>query len=173
MGASGAGGGGRSAPPCTHLLSKVLLQGLVVRVGFVSSPFFFPQNHKLCEIKAQISPRDSPPAQPDEPPHFGGHTLPSPPLTPQKALALAPRRGEPSPDFRGKRTCLMKERTPLFSTFPGSQKAFFSFFFTSSLRSRRSIFESWRKRFLQPFSQPLAQARTRAGAAAPFSQAPA
>lgn len=53
----------------------------------------------------------------------------------------------------------MKERTPLFSTFPGSQKAFFNFFFTSSLRSRRSIFESCRKRFPQPFTQPLAQKR--------------
>lgn len=40
----------------------------------------------------------------------------------------------------------MKERTPLFSTFPGSQKAFFSFFFTSSLRSRRSILESCKQK---------------------------
>lgn len=53
----------------------------------------------------------------------------------------------------------MKERTPLFSTFPGSQKAFFNFFFTSSLRSRRSILESCRKRFPQPFTQRHTQKR--------------
>lgn len=53
----------------------------------------------------------------------------------------------------------MKDRMPLFSTFPGSQKAFLNFFFTSSLRSRRSILESCRKRFPQPFTHPLAQKR--------------
>lgn len=46
------------------------------------------------------------------------------------------------PPRRGKRTYLTKERTPLFWMLPGSQKAFFSFFFTSSLVSRRSIFDS-------------------------------
>lgn len=40
----------------------------------------------------------------------------------------------------------MKDRTPLFSTLPGSQKAFFSFFLTSSFRSRRSILDSWEVR---------------------------
>ena len=52
------------------------------------------------------------------------------------------KTGSILPDLRGKRTCLMKARTPLFSTFPGSQKAFFSFFFTSSFRSSRSILDS-------------------------------
>lgn len=60
----------------------------------------------------------------------------------------------------------MKERTPLFSTFPGSQKAFFSFFFTSSLRSRRSILESCSNRFPQPFTQAFAQ-KTHTGVDAP------
>lgn len=46
------------------------------------------------------------------------------------------------PPRRGKRTYLTKERTPLFWMLPGSQKAFFSFFFTSSLESSRSIFDS-------------------------------
>lgn len=40
-----------SAPPSTHLLSKVFLQGLIGCVGFVSSPFFFSQNHKLCDTQ--------------------------------------------------------------------------------------------------------------------------
>lgn len=40
-----------SASPCTHLLSKVLLQGLVGRVGFVSSPFFLSQHHKLWDTQ--------------------------------------------------------------------------------------------------------------------------
>lgn len=46
------------------------------------------------------------------------------------------------PPRRGKTTYLTKERTPLFWMLPGSQNAFFSFFFTSSLVSRRSIFDS-------------------------------
>lgn len=50
------------------------------------------------------------------------------------------------PPRRGKRTYLTKERTPLFWMLPGSQKAFFSFFFTSSLESRRSIFDSWKQK---------------------------
>lgn len=49
-----------------------------------------------------------------------------------------------SPPTSGKRTCLTNERTPLFSMLPGSQKAFFSFFFTSSFLSRRSILDSYR-----------------------------
>lgn len=48
------------------------------------------------------------------------------------------------PPRRGKTTCLTKERTPLLSMFPGSQKAFFSFFFTSPAESSRSIFDSCR-----------------------------
>lgn len=53
-------------------------------------------------------------------------------------------KGEIVPPRRGKRTYLTKERTPLFWMLPGSQKAFFSFFFTSAFESSRSIFDSCR-----------------------------
>ena len=48
----------------------------------------------------------------------------------------------PSRTRKGKRTCLQKDSTPLSSTLPGSQNAFFSFFFTWAGESSRSILES-------------------------------
>lgn len=44
--------------------------------------------------------------------------------------------------LRGKSTCWQKDKTPLSSTFPGSQNAWFIFLFSCSSESRRSILES-------------------------------
>lgn len=65
-----------------------------------------------------------------------------------KYIAKMKLKGEFLPPHRGKRTYLTKERTPLFWMLPGSQKAFFSFFFTSSLESSRSIFDSCRHKHI-------------------------
>lgn len=48
----------------------------------------------------------------------------------------------PFDPLNGKSTCLQKDRMPFSSIFPGSQKAFFSFFFTCAGESSRSILES-------------------------------
>lgn len=176
---SGASGTGRGFSPSRHSPAQQSPSPGPHRLcKFCFLPIFLlaePQTLQHTDFKAQINPsRDSLPAQPEKPlvplspraegDHSrgwgrGSQGQPASGGTRSRPLLLPTGEGSPSPDLRGKRTCLMKERTPLFSTFPGSQKAFFNFFFTSSLRSRRSIFESWRKRFPQPFTQALAQKR--------------
>ena len=54
----------------------------------------------------------------------------------------------------GNRTYLQNERTPFSAIFPGSQKAFFSFFFTWAAESIKSIFESSSDELILPPVRP-------------------